>query len=504
MQENTNKAIAINSIITYARMGISTILALFTTRFALQALGVVDYGLFSVLGGIITFMGIFNTIMLSTCNRFLAVAIGKGDPKEINKTFNVNLIIFWGCALLLVVLAVTIGDWYVRNKINYEGPHENVLVVYYFSVIGSIISTLGTPYNGLLMAKERFFMFSLVDVAVHVLRFGVVLSLVYFFEEKLLIYTLLQALTVSIPTLVYWWYCKRKFPDITQFHFIKSKSDYKEVFGFSGWVGFGAIAFVVRNQAASLLVNLFFNTVMNTALGIANSLNHYVTMFANSITQPIQPQITKSYAAGNYSRTETLLIMSTKLTFLMMLFISIPFFVGAEWIIRLWLGQVPPYAVSFTLLLIIDNLVMSFNSGQSVVLFADGRITLYQVVISILRLLAVVAGYFVLKAGTPPETLFITYIVFSILMVVATQWCLKKTLNYNIKGLILHSYIPSILTLVLTFPVLLIPQSVMPPLRIGIGMVYYLFIVWYVGLSKAERKYAKGKTMLLLTKILHK
>lgn len=504
MQENTNKAIAVNSIIIYARMGINTILALFTTRFALKALGVVDYGLFSVLGGIISFMGIFNTIMLSTCNRFLAVVIGKGDQQKINKTFNVNLIIFIGCALLLLLLAVTIGDWYVRNKINYDGPRENVLLVYYFSVLGTLIYTLGTPYNGLLMAKERFFLFSFVDVALHVVRFGVVLSLIYFFEKKLLVYTLLQSFTIAIPSIVFFWYCNRKFPEITKFHLIKEKLEYKEVFAFSGWVGFGAIAFVARNQAASLLVNFFFNTVMNTALGIANSLNHYVTLFANSITQPIQPQITKSYASGNYSRTETLLIMSTKLTFLMMLFISIPFFVGAEWIIKLWLGQVPPYAVSFTLLLIIDNLAMSFNSGQSVVIFADGRITLYQVVISLLRLFAVLTGYIVLKAGFPPESLFITYIIFSILMVVATQWCLKKTLDYNIKGLILHSYLPSIFTLVLILPVLFIPQTVVAPLRIGIGMVYYLFIVWFVGLSKAERKYAKGKARPLLTKILHK
>lgn len=504
MQENTNKAIAVNSIILYARMGINTILALFTTRFALQALGVADYGLFSVLGGIISFMGIFNTIMLSTCNRFLAVAIGKGDLHNINKTFNVNLIIFIGCALLLLFLAVTIGDWYVRNKINYDGPKENVLLVYYFSVLGTLIYTLGTPYNGLLMAKERFFLFSFVDVALHIVRFGVVLCLIYFFEKKLLVYTLLQSMTVAVPSIVFFWYCNRKFPEITKFHLIKEKSEFKEVFAFSGWVGFGAIAFVARNQAASLLVNFFFNTVMNTALGIANSLNHYVTLFANSVTQPIQPQITKSYAAGNYARTESLLIMSTKLTFLMMLLIGIPFFVGAEWIINLWLGQVPPYAVSFTLLLIIDNIAMSFNSGISVVLFADGRITRYQVVVSVLRLMAVVAGYFVLKSGLPPESLFITYIVFSILIVLSTQWCLKTTLNYNIKGLFLHSYLPSLLTLAFTLPIIFIPQTIVAPVRIVMSLVYYLAIVWFIGLNRTEREYAKDKMSAIASKIRHK
>ena len=498
MQENTNKAIAVNSIIMYARMGINTILALLTTRYALQALGVVDYGLFSVLGGIISFMGVFNTIMLSTCNRFMAVSIGKGDLHKINKTFNVNLIIFLGCALVLLLLAVTVGDWYVRNRINYEGPRGNVLLVYYFSVLGSIISTLGTPYNGLLMAKERFFLFSFVDVALHIIRFGVVLSLVFYFEEKLLIYTILQATSISLPPVIYWLYCKRKFPEITEFHFVKNKADYLEVFGFSGWVAFGAIACVIRNQAAALLVNFFFNTVMNTALGIANSLNNYVTLFANSLTQPMQPQITKSYAAQNYDRTESLLVMSTKLSFLMMLFIGVPFFVDAEWIIGLWLGQVPQYAVSFTILLIIDNIVMSFNSGLSLVLFADGRIALYQIVINVLRLLAVVAGYVVLKAGFPPESLFIAYILFSVLIVISTQWCLKKTLNYNIKGLLVKSYIPSLMTLVCTLPIFLLPHSITPLVRIVVSIVYYCVILLFVGLSKREREYTFDRIRSLI------
>lgn len=504
MKENTNKAIAVNSAIMYARMGINTILALFTTRYALQALGVTDYGLFSVLGGIISFMGIFNTIMLSTCNRFIAVAIGKGNPQGVNRTFNVNLIIFLGCALVLVLMAVTLGDWYVRNKINYTGPRENVLLVYYFSVFGAIFSTLGTPYNGLLIAKERFFLFSFVDVALHVLRFGVVLSLVFFFENKLFIYTLLQASTISIPPIIYWYYCKRKFPEITRFHFIKDKTAYTETLTFSGWVGVGAFACVVRNQAAALLVNAFFNTIMNTALGIANSLNHYVTLFANSLTQPMQPQITKSYAAGDYSRTDTLLAMSIKLSFLLMLFIGIPFFVGAEWLIHLWLGQVPAYAVGFTLLLILDNIVQSFNSGISLVLFADGRIKLYQIVINLLRVLAVVAGYFVLKAGTPPEALFVTYIVFSVLIVFATQWCLKITLNYNLRSLFKKAYLPSLLTIVCTLPIMLIPCSLLPPFRIVISLLYYMGIVFLVGLNKSERLFLLEKVGLIKSKIISK
>lgn len=488
MQENTNRAILINSLTIYGKMFINTLLSLLTTRYALQALGIMDFGLYSVLGSIITFMNIFNTIMVSTCNRFLAVAIGKNDKVEINKVFNISLTIFQGCALVLLAVGLPLGDYYVRHFINYEGPLENVLIVFYFSIIGSIVSTLATPYNGLLMAKERFFLFSFVEVITHLIRFAIALLLVYCFTKKLLIYSFVQAFTAIIPPCVYWMYCKRLFPEYIQYKFVRDSKSYATVFKFSGWVAYGAIATVARTQAAALLVNLFFNTIMNTALGIANSINQYVMLFANSLSQPMQPQITKSYAIGNTDRTDELLIMSTKFSFLLMLLIGCPFFVGADWIFGLWLGQVPPYAISFTQLLIIDNLVMSFNLGLSAMLFADGRIARYQITINTLRILAVVVAYFVLKSEAEPYYLFLTYIAFSFLMVLATQWCLKKTLNYNSTILIKQSYIPSLSVLALFILYFLLPQFENSIINIVIAMSYLILLEFLIGLSKKERR----------------
>ena len=489
MQENTNRARFLNSIVLYAKLGINTILALVTTRYALKVLGIDDFGLFSLIGSVITFINIVNTIMVSTCNRFLAVSIGKGDIKEVNKTFNINLTIFLGCALLLLMIGLPIGHWYVVNHVNYNGSIDNALLVLYFSVVGSVLSTIATPYNGLLMAKERFILFSAVDVFVHVVRFLSVISLLFFFSNKLMVYTIFYSLASIIPLIVYWAYCSRTFPDIVKWKLVKDHSSYSEVFKFSGWVAYGAIAMVGRNQAAAVLVNTFFNTAMNTALGLANSLNQYVMLFANSLTQPMQPQITKSYAAGNYERTNELLIMSTKFSFLLMLLISCPFFVGADWILGLWLGDVPSYAVSFTLLLIVDNLVMSFNSGLSLMLFADGRIALYQLLINTLRLVSVFAAYLVLKSGTPPEALFYTYITFSVIVVFATQYCLHKTLGYDNSILIKNSYVPSLAVLAIFLLVLLLPDSLHPLLKISISIIYLLLLEFFVGLSKKERSY---------------
>lgn len=500
MQENTNKAIIVNSIINYAKMGINTILALFTTRFALQALGINDFGLFSVLGSIISFIGIFNTIMLSTSNRFLTVAIGKGDSSEVNKQFNVNLVIFIAIAIFMLLIAFPIGDWYVHSCINYDGPIANAMMVFSFSLVASVISTLATPYNGLLMAKERFIVFSLVEVFTHIVRFIIALLLVSHFNHKLLIYTVTMSAMTAIPALVYWIYCKWNFREYVEWNLVKDKKMYKDVFSFSGWVAYGAIACIARNQGAALLVNAFFNTVMNTALGIANSLNSYVTLFANNLTQPMQPQIIKNYASGSIERTDTLLVMSTKFSFLLMLIVGMPFFVGGDFLMKLWLGNVPDYAVAFTQLLIIDNLLLSFNSGISNVLFASGKIALYQVVINTLRLLSIIAAYFVLKSGAAPYSLFLTYIVFSVLCVLATQYCLQKSIHYNVRRLVQESYIPSLAVLILCLPLMLLPNFCGQGLNIVIALFYMTVIDYFVGLSKKERQYISEKISVIIEK----
>ena len=491
MEENTNKAIAINSIINYIKMGVNTILSLLTTRLALQALGVSDFGLFSVLGSIITFISIFNAIMLSTSNRFLAVAIGKNDTKEINKQFNVNLIIFIGLALLMLVVSYPIGYWYIHNYINYNGPIENATMVFILSIIGSVISTIAIPFNGLLIAKERFVVFSSVEILVHFIKFIVALILVYYCERKLLIYSLTMAFTAIVPTIAYWRYCSRTFKEYVSWNLVKQKNAYTDIFSFSGWIAYGAVACIAKNQGGALLVNAFFNTVMNTALGLANSLIAYIQMFANNLTQPIQPQITKSYVNGNFERIDELLIMSTKFSFMLMLLISTPFFVGGEWLLSLWLGNVPPYTLSFTILLIIDSLIGSFNSGLSVLIHASGKIALYQITINTLRLLSIVAAFFVLKAGVPPEGLFVTYIVFTILIVITSQLCLRKTLGYDTKNLVRKSYIPSLLITLCLAPAILVRFDIHPALSIAYTLAYLISLEFFIGLTPVERSYIK-------------
>lgn len=489
MLENTNRAIALNSAILYGKMGITVICSLLTTRFALQALGVSDFGLFSVLGGIISFIAIFNTIMLSTTNRFIAVAIGKQDTVEANIQFNVCLCIHIVIAICALLVALPIGDWYIGRYINYSGNIHDAYNVFSISIIASIVSFVGVPYNGLLMAKERFWLFSSVDILVHLIKLVVVYLLINHFEQKLLIYTFTLALSTVLPMIVYMWYSYNNFRDIVSFRYVRVKKYYKEVFNFSAWISVGAVSVISKNQGAALLVNMFFNTVMNTALGIANSICAYISLFAQNVTQPMAPQLTKSYAAGDRKRTDELLVMSTKFSFMMMLLVSIPFLISPEWIIKLWLGDIPPYVVNFTVLLIVDNLVQSLNSGILNVIFASGRITLYQVCVSILNILSIVIAYVCLKCGFSVVSLLVSYIIISIIKFFVVQFVLCKTLNYDNFLLIKHSYIPSLIVVILFLPSLFLRNMMHPVGVIILSMLYVCVVIFIVGLSSRERNY---------------
>lgn len=488
MQENTNKAIAYNTIVLYIRLVITSICSLFISRFSLQALGVVDYGLFSVVGGFISFIAIFNTIMLSTSNRFIAVAIGRGDEEEINRQFNVNLVIHIAIAIITLITVIIIGDWYILRFINYDGDISDALFVYHVTVIGSIITFIGVPYNGLLMAKEKFIVFCSLDVISSIMKLIVTYLLVDHFVNKLSIYTWTTVILTTYPTLIYYIYCKIKYPQIVGLKLVKEKQSYKEVFKFSFWVGYGAVATVGKNQGAALLVNAFFNTVMNTALGIASSINAIIGTFSHNVTKPIAPQITKSFAAGDKERSLQLLVFSSKMCFMLMLMAAAAFLIEPEWLFTIWLGEVPPFVVQFTTLVIIDALLDSLNSGISELVFASGRIKCFQISINTLRLISIAAAYFILKLGGPSYSLLYAYIGFTVIAIAVRQWILHRDLGIDNLWLFKKSYFPCLMIASLFVVLSLIPMPVHPLLHIIIVLTVLLFIELFIGFSESERK----------------
>lgn len=488
MQENTNRAIVYNTFILYGRLGITLVAGLFTTRFALKALGDADFGLTSLVGSIIIFISIINTTMLSASNRFIAAAIGSGDKNLTNKTFNVNLVIHVAVALFTLVVALPAGHWYIINYVNYCGPISNAVIVFYISVAGSCLSFIGVPYNGLMLARERFLVFCLVEIFVSLFKLGATYALLFYFTDKVIVYSVIIGICTAVPTLIYYLYCRKEFPDTIRFRFVKEKRLYKETLSFSGYIGFGAFVQVGQAQGAAIIINAFFNTILNTAFSIANYLKSMVSLCTDNLTKPIAPQITKCYAAGNIGRCITLMTVISRLTFLVTFMISIPFLLETEFIIELWLGEVPPYSVIFSKLIIIEIIISALSRGIAEYIFATGNIKWYQIYVNTFLFLSVVAGYAALKAGLPAVSLLYVYIIFAALANLLRIFILKKGYGFDIMILIRESYIPCFLVVVFSLPVFFIRLQLHPILNIAVYCSYVLLVCYIFGITSGEKK----------------
>lgn len=493
MQENTNKAIVVNTIVMYLRLGITSIAGLFTTRYALQALGVSDFGIFSVVGGIISLITIINTIMLSTSMRFISVSVGRSDDQATNKVFNVSLSIHILIALLMAFIAIPIGKWYIINFVNFEGNINIVVQVFNISIIGSVISFIGVPYEGLIIAKEKFIVTGITNVFFSIIKALISYLLILHFENKLYVYAITVAICTCAPTFIYILYGYIKWHSLTKVKIVKDLALYREIILFSRWVGFGAVAQVGQSQGAALLVNVFFNTVMNTAQGIALTIKSLIMMVSQNLTKSISPQITKSYVAGNHNRCKLLIAMSSKFSFLAMMIISVPFIIDVNYLLNLWLGGVPEFAPKFVYLIIIDSLVSAFNMGLSEAIFANGNIKQYQLVINSNILLSIFVAYVVLKAGAPAYSLYYVYIGVAVVNTFVRQIILHKTLGYDNVYLIRKAYLPSIMVVIAFLPFLLIHFSMHPLLKYVIAELYLCILIYYIGLSKSERTYIVDK-----------
>lgn len=500
MQENTNKSIAVNSLILYIRLAIISISGLLYTRFSLQALGISDYGLYSVIACIITFISIINTIMVTTSNRFIAIAIGKNDEEEVCRQFNVNLVIHVIIALLTVAIALPAGHWYIMHHVSYDGDMQTVLRVFDVSIVAAAMSFVGVPYNGLLIARERFFVFCSTDVAMSLFKLFFTYLLIDHFDHKLIIYTYVMAFMTAFPTLVFFAYCRRQFAAITRFVFVREWRKYYDVLNFSIGIGIGAIATIGKAQGGALIINMFFSTTMNAGLAVANSVGSILQTFANNAQKPISPQIVKNYAAGNLDRCTSLVCLASKATYLSMFFVSIPFILAPEVIFGLWLKEVPPYAITFTHLLIVDILIFSINAGVNDFVFATGKIKLYQIIVNTLLVSSIVVGYLAMRRGMPPEYLFYVYIAFSFLVFLVRPFIIRIT-KFDVWALVRGSYVPVLLITLLFAPTLYLKQVAGPIQSVVVAYAYFVLLLYFIGLRKNERQYVNS---LIRNKLLRK
>lgn len=454
---NDNTLVFKNTGILFFRLVFTSIIGLFSSRFVIRSLGADDYGLYSVVGSVVIMMGFLNTVMISTTYRYIAFEMGKGSKGEVNKVFNISMVIHLGLAVALIILTETIGVYYVLNHLNVDASKiQDALFVLRFSTYAMFFSTLSIPFQGLITAQERFDVRVVIEIVRSILQFIIALAIVYYFGNKLRLYALLVSVVSIIPASMFFIYCKRNYGTLVKWNLQRDRDKYQEMVEFSGWIMIGAVASVGKTTGTALIINSFFGTVLNAAFGIANQVNSIVLMFAQNLGQAAIPQITKSFSSGNTDRTLTLVAYISKYTFFLMLLPALPVLLDTEFLLILWLGEIPAYTVIFCQLMIANALIESLNSGIPAAVQATGKIKYFQIILSSIMLLSLPIAYFLFKAGYPPSSILVAFISTAILNVVIRQILLKKIINFNVVYFLKASYLKALYVSLAIVPLFLI------------------------------------------------
>ena len=408
-----NKRIAKNTMLLYGRMGLMMIISFFTARITLEALGVDNYGINNVVGGLVSMFSLISSSLTSSTSRFITYGLGAGDKERLNKIFitstNIHLIL----AIIVVLAIETIGVWFLNNKMVI--PADRLTAAHWVlqcSVISFVVGLLSTPYNASIIAHERMDVYAYFSLFDAVSRLAIVFSIKYYGGDKLILLAVISLIPMLIKQFYYWRFTKRNFEECT-YHFKWDKALFKEMTSFAGWNFIGCTAGQMKDQGVNIAINMFHGPAVNAARGIAMQICGIVGQFTGNIFAAINPQITKEYAAGNYVRMHNLMFKGTKILYFLFMIISIPIFFEIETILYIWLGQVPQHTVLFTRLVLIlclsDTLAGTLITAQ----LATGRIRNYQIVVGGTLLLNFPVSYILLRLGFFPEITLVIAIIIS-------------------------------------------------------------------------------------------
>ncbi len=410
-------------------MGVS----LFTVRVVLDTLGIVDYGLYNVVGGVVTMFSFISGTMASASQRFFAFEIGRKDYDQLKKTFSITMTIYFMIAVIILLLAETLGLWFLNNKMTI--PPERMEAshwVYQFSILSFMMTMFTIPYNASIIAHEKMNVYAWVSIIEVSLKLLIVYLLILFSFDKLKLYAVLMFAVTTIITFIYRTYSKRKFQEC-RYSFYWHNPLFLEIVGFSGWNLWGALASIIKNQGINILLNVFFNPIVNAARGIAYQVNGAIYQFVNNFTTAVNPQITKYYAAGEKKQMFNLVFRSSKFSYFLLFIISMPLLLETNFILSIWLKQVPEFTILFTRLVIINGLVDSISSSLITSALATGKIKKYQMVVGGTMLLNLPVSYLFLKLGFASEVTMYIAIIIAVVNLFFRLFMLKSMIQFPLK-----------------------------------------------------------------------
>lgn len=443
---NENKKIAFNSIIIFVRLCVVTVISLISSRIVLQALGASDFGLYNVVGGIVLLLNVINTAMVSTTYRYIAFELGKGEKGNTNKVFNASFAIHASFSIIILILGLTAGLFYVNNYLNVEADKlSDARFVLILSIVTTMISTFFIPYSGLLVAYERFHVPAIIDVISNLLKLCFLFSLLYYDGSRLRLYSLIMlGFSVIKCTLVYF-YSRKYFYTVIRLNIPHDMKLYREIISFSGWILFGTCSSVGKTQGSAMIINYFFGTVVNAAFAIANQIDHFVQLFARSLNNAAIPQITKSFSGGNKQRSVKLASYISKYTFILMSIVSIPIMIDIDYILSIWLKDVPEGSSLFCQLMILGALIGSTGEGVPALIHASGKIKYFQLTLPVISLMGLPLSVVLYIFGSSPEMILIVYCFISFVTAIVRLFLLKYILKIDVKYFVKTSYLKIVL-----------------------------------------------------------
>lgn len=433
---NNNKRIAKNSMLLYIRMFIMVIISLYTSRVVLKTLGVEDFGINNVVGGVITFLGFLTGSLAGASSRFITFSLGKGDFGELKNTFNSIIQIHLLFALVVLIIGETVGLWFVTTQLNIpEGRESAAMWVYQLSILTSIGSLISAPYNAAIIAHEKMSAFAYLTLGDTILKLLAVYLLIYTPFDKLIFYAVYIFVIQMFDFAIYIYYCNRKFKETHNISLRRKDNGlFKEIFIYAGWTMNGNLAIFGYTQGLNILLNIFFNPIVNAARGIAVQVQNIINSFCVNFQMAINPQLTKSYAANDLKRMHDLIIASSKYSFYLMLLISIPLCLEAKTVLGWWLDDYPLHTVSFLRLVMIINLLACFSNPIITAVHATGRLKRFQIYEGTTLLLIVPVSYVSLRYfNIRPEGVFIVHIIFEIIAQYIRLWIVLPMVNMSVR-----------------------------------------------------------------------
>ena len=477
----------------YVKLIVTTIIGLLSSRYVLLALGADDYGLYAVVGGLISLLNVLSVGMSTTTRRFINVEMGRPDG-NLNRIFNISRLLHIGFAFFILIVAETIGLFYIYHFLNVSPDKlDDALFVFQCSTIAAAVSIINIPYQSLMVAYEKFAQVSIIDIISAIIKLVFVISLLSYGGNALRFYAIgISALTV-ITLAFYNLACFRQWRDVVKYKFYKDKKKYKEILVFNNYVALGAASYMGRTQGSTLLVNYFFGTIVNAAFAIAYTLERYCVLFVSTVGSAAAPQVTQNYGE-NKDRSFFLTSTLHRIAIYLMIIIVVPLTMELEFVLDIWLSKVPEGTALLCHLTLICALVRSFSGGTSEYIQASGRIKWFQITESGFELLCLPISYFLFLIGLPSFTIIIAYTICSIVVRIVLFYMMHRILSFDVKKYVSLVYPrPLLVTSLLTIAVILyrfipITTTFSHLMGLFLGVLLTIIIVVSIGLKSDERK----------------